>query len=212
MSESTIGSQTLPSLVASPQSTSADETSVSILSGLGGGNEGKKSKRPAWPLALVLITVFGAGMMWWLLEPTALDDGGASVATASPLPEPPVGESTASATTDTPAVTETISADALAVASEAPAPTSAVIEEATVPTDSPLETLLEPEVPTSSAAVDIGLVSPDAAEPKALAVVPHKSARKTTSAARKTPRRAEPTRSDADVDIITAIVKGAATR
>ena len=215
MSESTIRSQTVPSLVSTPRSTPADEASVSILSGLSGGVEGKRKRPPLWPVPLALAVAMGVALAWWQGVPGVLFDGGL-------LPEPgdaPIVENavSSSAPGEAPAQNQNpVGASVSDVAVEPMGaqmpPSVAVIEEVAPPAVLPSgDSGADPG--GASAAVEIGLVSPEAAEPKQLATTrPRAQSRKAAPAARKTTPRAESASGDADVDIITAIVKGVSSR
>jgi len=215
MSDSPIRSQTVPSLVSTPLSTSSDETSVSILSGLSDGGERRRKRSPLWPVPLALALAISVAIAWWQGLPDMVlgaevppDAGGAAVSApvAASLSQgvAPVSDLVVPSPSDVAVAVEPVVADAL--------PAVAVIEE--VPPQIPTPEAvggLAPDGP--SAAVEIGLVSPEAAEPKQVAVTRlPKQTRKAMPAPQKTARRAAPVSADADVDIITAIVKGASSR
>lgn len=214
MSESTLRSQTAPSLVSAPQSTQSDDASVSILSGLSCVADRKRKKRPLWPVFLGLFIVMAAGLVWWQGLPEVSGDmvQRAEVAeTVAPVSRVPSSSHDGEAAS-TPIV-ETGGGDAGIAAAPLPEPPAvAVIEEVAAPPALTTDAV-GAEEGGPSAAVEIGLVSPEAAEPKsAAASTPPVAARKAASTSRKPSRRAVPASADADVEIITAIVKGAASR
>jgi len=212
MSESTLRSQAVPSLVSAPQSTPSDDGSISILSGLTGADGRKRKKRPLWPVLLALVVAMVAGgLVWWqgLSEVSSDTAMRAAVSEAvASAPSPSQEDELAS----TPIV-ETAGGDVGIAAAPLPEPPAvAVIEDVPAPSGIAPDPAVA-DATGASAAVEIGLVSPEAAEPKPVAVAaPRAVARKAASTPRKPPRRAVPASADADVEIITAIVKGAAPR
>lgn len=214
MSESTLRSQTVPSLVSAPQSTPSDDATVSILSGLSGTDDRKRRRRPLWPAFLALVAAMAAGLVWWQGLPEVSGDTALRAEVAETVaPVSPESSRSHDGDTASMSIVETTASDPGIAAAPLPEPPAvAVIEEV------PVQSGVAPDAAGAdttgaSAAVEIGLVSPEAAEPKSVAVAaPRVAARKTASTPRKPPRRAIPASADADVEIITAIVKGAASR
>ena len=223
MKESSVRAQSLPSLISNDQPPTPEGASVNILSGLSGGDGAVRRRRPRWPLAAVFVVLLGGVLVWGLSAKSLRTPNESNVMAGDAPPlDPPVSVHMSPLATapdvpppaeDAPPRIDEASASGIAAS---PTAVAVITEVASAPSVQEA-----PEVPAesteTSAAVDLGLVSPEAAErpaqtgtPKA----PRKSvvAKKSSQAPKRAAKRVDRSPADADVDIITAIVRNASSR